>query len=543
MNKVDRTSQQELSSEESEPQIAWGRLLLVGGIAGGLVLALITFILVYRSLGDDLRDTEKMLDQVRTSIQMASNLPPEIQDLQATLTDLERQVAALQRARTALTSEQIPWDRVASSLDNYDPAEMALTSLDQTGSEIILRGQALNENVVFAYARGLEGSGLFRRVNIRSINRLIPDTRTPLPPTTLTLTPTPIVGDKYEVDDFTPRRIFLNQRQVHSFHPELDVDRVSFLAKAGRFYRIYTTDLSPGVDTVLTVSLAGVTHTNDDRGPGVLASEVVVQNPLETDVDAAVKVTNRGEYGPQQEYTIIVEEIVPTLTPTTPQPTPSDTPTPTQTPTPTRTSTPTRTPTPTQTPSPTPTTTPVTPTPTQDLRDIYEPDDDFPVIAVGETQNHNFYPEGDLDRLRFLAKAGRTYRVTTSNLALGVDTTLTVTVGADTYANDDRSPGNLSSEVTFLVPPGPDVTTFVTVTNRGQFGPTREYDIEVEEIVPTLTPTPTVTPSPQPGAENLRSPGLAAPAALMRRGIRLMQFNGPEAVEFVIVLEWEAERP
>ncbi|MBI3942708.1 MAG: DNRLRE domain-containing protein [Chloroflexi bacterium] len=179
----------------------------------------------------------------------------------------------------------------------------------------------------------------------------------------------------------------------------------------------------------------------------------------------------------------------------------------------TSTQTPTVTETPTATPTftPTPTDTP-TPTPTF-IVDAYEPDDPPSLprpIALGETQTHNFNPQGDVDQVSFLVKAGRFYRVTTSNLALGVDTVLTVTVGSGVYTNDDVSPPGLYSEVSFGATA--DGTAVVLISNRGFFGPDKTYNITVEEFLasptPTLTPsvTPTDTASPTPSVTATGTP-------------------------------------
>jgi hypothetical protein len=335
---------------------------------------------------------------------------------------------------------------------------------------------------------------------------------------------------------------------LHNFYPTYDVDTVKFVAKAGRYYRVFTSDLAPGVDTFLTVSLGGTTYTNDDGQPGTLSSEIVFQVGTGYDVEVLVKVTNRGKYGPDKWYQITVEEAIPTPTPT-----------------PTSTATPTTTPTNTATPTNTPTSTP-------DPRDVYEPDDTDPQpIPAGDTQSHNFYPDNDVDRGKFLAKAGRYYRIFTSELALGVDTSLTVSVDGNTYTNDDRQPGDLSSEVVFQVGTSQDMEALIEVTNRGQYGSDKWYRITVEEIIPTPTATPTntpVTPSPTvttppssklPGVVSLMpSFALVAPSHPWQRmaewtGIlpspstsRNRSASGilnPEAVEFVIVLELKAESP
>jgi len=136
------------------------------------------------------------------------------------------------------------------------------------------------------------------------------------------------------------------------------------------------------------------------------------------------------------------------------------------------------------------------------LRDVYEPDDKLPApISVGETQRRVFDPVGDVDRVTFRAKAGRTYIVTTANLGIGVDTSLEVLVGGERIANDDVSPGTLASQVAFT--PGEDGTAVVTVHNEDQFGPDRTYDLSLIMTLPTQTPVPSPTPSPTPTATRI----------------------------------------
>ena len=202
------------------------------------------------------------------------------------------------------------------------------------------------------------------------------------------------------------------------------------------------------------------------------------------------------------------------------------TPTPSATPTETETVTPSPTPTdpPTAEPSPTSTSAPADngggsgggsggagggaiPTPQPPLFDAFEPDDTIPgsVIFLGETQSRNFFPEGDVDLITFLVKAGRTYRIQTLNLAPGVDTQLLITLGESQYENDDAQPGTLASEIV-LVGGDQDRDALIQVLNLGLFMPDKVYQIAVEEILPTPTPqpaivptdTPTVPPSPTP---------------------------------------------
>jgi len=92
-------------------------------------------------------------------------------------------------------------------------------------------------------------------------------------------------------------------------------------------------------------------------------------------------------------------------------------------------------------------------TPTLGGADPYEPDDQASApISIGEVQTRAFDPQGDVDRVAFRVKAGRMYLVTTSNLAIGVDTRLEVQVDGQLLANDDMSPGTLASQVLFSAP-------------------------------------------------------------------------------------------
>lgn len=189
---------------------------------------------------------------------------------------------------------------------------------------------------------------------------------------------------------------------------------------------------------------------------------------------------------------------------------------PTMTPFPTNTFGPTDTPGPTSTPAPTdtpaPTNTPL-PTATPEGRDQYEPDnfaEQASHIALGETQSHTFFPAGDIDKIRFRVKRGRSYRVRTSNLALGVDTKIILAVDAimcrpETCESDDAQPGiSLASEVEFVS--AIDGIAFATIINLDQYGPDKTYQVTVEEFSPTLTPTLTPTPTPSSTPTPSRTP-------------------------------------
>ena len=197
----------------------------------------------------------------------------------------------------------------------------------------------------------------------RPTNTVVP---TPVFTPTTIPTKTPVLTDQYEPNDINPSPIAVGETQTHSFYPTGDVDKVTFRAKAGRWYVVSTGNLAVGVDTRLELWVAGERYENDDAVPGQLASLIQFRSPAE--VMVVVTITNLDQFGPHKYYDISVMELPPTLTPTvteTPSPTMTWTNTPTNTPTetPTLTRTPTVTPTWTWTPTVTLTRTPV-PSPT-----------------------------------------------------------------------------------------------------------------------------------------------------------------------------------
>jgi hypothetical protein len=183
----------------------------------------------------------------------------------------------------------------------------------------------------------------------------------------------------------------------------------------------------------------------------------------------------------------------------------------------------------TPTPSVTPTVGPptLTPSPTQDLRDIYEPDDIDPTpIAIGEAQIHNFYPSGDVDKVGILVKNGRFYQLLTSQLGVGVDTAVTVEFNGETWQNDDYDlPGsdNFASAVCF--PAGAQGTAVATIGNMGQqFGPGKTYIVSVQEV-------PFLTVDPETVDFGAVSEGSSNPPA------QTIQIEGSESLDWDVTTE------
>ena len=443
-------------------QLLWLALLVFTALLVGLSLLL-------TSWRRDVAQLEATLTPL-SGLLTATPVPLLGED-QLALATLQAQQAQVELLLGDLSANRRNWAQAVSAIRAYNQQDISLSQLTQNGDELLIEGQAVDETAVIAYADALEASGQFRRVVVQSVVVLPEPTETAvvqLPtntptatstprPTTIPKTPTPDLRDEFEWDDNHPRPIFIGAPQLHNFFPNFDVDNVTFLAKANRTYQIRTSSLAPGVDTFLTVTYGETTLTNDDAQAGTLASQITITAPGQ-DTEVHVRISNRGPYGADKMYQIVVQEVVLTPTPTSTPATPIP---------------------PTATPSPTP-----------DLRDTFEPDDSEPKqIAVGELQFRNFFPNGDIDKLFFLTKNQRHYQVSTSNLSLGVDTVLQVEVDGRLLENDDYEPlgsGNLASSVCFSAES--DATAVVTVsTTGGQYAPDKNYGVTVVEV-PPLTP-------------------------------------------------------
>ena len=346
--------------EQEQPRRLSRRTITLWLVALSLVFFFVPLYFILTAVRSDAARLETNITAVQESLANPSTPVPENQELMDELAQVQGLASQIEGAYSSIETSHTDWPAVMAAIGNYDPAQITLDSVTQSDS-VTLKGRAIDDSVVVNYSRSLEETNLFSRVIVQSMRTIgtpfatqtITAAGTPGPTLTPTVTITPTVAptptitvrDEYEVDDFEARDIIFGMPQLHIFDPIYDVDRVKFLAKAGRYYRIYTSDLAPGVDTFLTVNVGGVTYTNDDRGPGDLSSESIFQVGSR-DAETIVRITNRGQYGPDKRYQITVEEAIPTPTPT-----------PTSTPTPTLTSVP-----PTATPTPVPpTATPMPP--------------------------------------------------------------------------------------------------------------------------------------------------------------------------------------
>jgi len=276
------------------------------------------------------------------------------------------------------------------------------------------------------------------------------NTHTPTATPTITPTPTPC-EDEYEPDntDGEARPIAIGVPQTHNFCPEGDIDKVTFQAKAGYWYDVYTSDLNleVGVDTVITVTVNGeVVGWNDDISEINKASKVTFSTTVAG--TAIVTIADYfGQGGPDHWYKITVEQLV----------------------------------------------------------DDYEPDDTYtnakPIIIGAPPQVRNLYPEGDVDMVKFGVTGGLLYVLGTSNLALGSDTYITVTAPGcpitptDYYRceNDNIwkalpepewiAPEFFASEVRFVASGNGEAVATISKGPSGYYGPDKTYELSLDMLL------------------------------------------------------------
>ncbi len=346
---------------ESAPSRLSPKTVILWLVAAAMAVFLLTLWLASSTIGREAQSLQAEFEDLQAALAQAQTPEPDQQESMNAIATVDASIAGILALRPTLDAHRVAWPAVLAAIGDFDPAQLALDSLAQSGPEITLKGRAASEAAVAGYTRSLEASGLFGRVAVQSMKTgatpFAPPTSTP---TESGPTPTPTVDpqEDYEPDDAAPKEIFLGQAQRRTFCPAGDVDRVGFLAKAGRYYRVSTSDLAPGVDTTLTIKLGDVEYVNDDSKAGTLASEIAFQVGG-ADVRAQVEIANRGSYGAEMSYKVTAVEFIPAPTAT---PRPTATPAPTATPKPTSTPQPTSTPTATPTSTPTPTAT-LTPTP------------------------------------------------------------------------------------------------------------------------------------------------------------------------------------
>lgn len=290
-------------------------------------------------------------------------------------------------------------------------------------------------------------------------------TSTP-PPSQATTTP-------IFVDLLEPNNTFAEARQIMpnatatcrlTLWPPGDLDFINFPVKKGTYYKLITDQLSPGLDTVLSLydGAGNKLAENDDAGGvGVLSSEVIYQ--ARQDGVYYARVVNKSAADPANlTYCFQITA--------TAQPTPSPT---------------------------------ATVLPTRTGSDACEPNGQVALACLfgeNQSQEFNFVPpfnQGpDNDFYKLWMRAGSTYTCETTNLSNVTDTNMIFldANGGDfnpQLGNDNKAPGDLGSRLSIIAP----YTGYLNIL----VGPVNPVPLsEAARFTYTLSCVSSVPPTPSP---------------------------------------------
>ncbi len=304
------------------------------------------------------------------------------------------------------------------------------------------------------------------------------------PTPTPTVRPTTSTGTPIFVDLTEPNNTFEEAYEVQAgataicqltLWPPGDLDYYRFAVKSGTFYQLTTSDLSPGIDTVLKVynQNGQAIAENDDFGPaGELHSQLVVQ--ADTTGFFFARVVNKSPAdAANRTYCFGIDAME--------QPTPTATP---------------------------------TLLPTRTGSDTCEPNGRIDIACLfgdNQSQAFNFVPpfnEGpDQDFYRIWVKPGVTVTCETNQLSAVTDTNI-IMLGPNgedfnpQLGNDDKAPGDRGSRLTF--------TSFYTGWLHVLVGPVNPVPVAqaaqftytlacTSSVPPTATPTTPFVPPPTGG--------------------------------------------
>ena len=333
--------------------------------------------------------------------------------------------------------------------------------------------EIIKVNLVNPVNATLSGGGVNLTVDLRILDDDPSATATP------TNTPTgnqPIFADQYEPNNAfaDATSIAAGQRLCNiTLWPTGDEDFFTFFAKDGFSYEIFTDDLEPGLDTVMTIygPQGNVIATSDDFG-GERRSEVEIR--ANQDGFYFARIINQDPSDPADKtYCFEVAEIVPTATPTF--------------------------------------------VPADEAGDSCEWNSDIEhacLIGVGETKSMNFIPtqgsDQDTDIYRLWIKVGIEYTCETLNLSTHADTNIILwdqngNPFAPWIGNDDREDAtgdapDFSSKVSYFAGYTGWLYIVVGPVNPPAFEEAHlhTYDITCSSSAATATPTPTATFPPLP---------------------------------------------
>ena len=371
----------------------------------------------------------------------------------------------------------VNYESYHGSADGNDYTTVGGTLFFEVGTvtktiNIVINNDNTDEITEFFYLRLVPGTAVNAEIGTPSQIKInITDDDNP-PAATATS------GGTIYLDAYEPNNSFSESYSVGAgastcsitFWPAGDVDYFHFFAKSGSTYSVYTKDLSPGIDTVLTVynSSGSEIAQNDDVGEvGTVRSEVEFTAGANGFYYAYI--TNKDPSDPTgKTYCFEVIEV--------------------------------------EAPTATPSQTPVAGADDCEYNSTLEY---ACIIAKDIAYNMSFVPvlgsDQDTDYYWLWMKPGSYYTCETLNLSPYADTNMIFLDqnGNDfvpQLGNDDKAPGDYGSKLTILAPYTGYLSIVVGPVNPPPYEESYLHTYELlcieEAVTPTPIPSPTFTPQP-----------------------------------------------
>ncbi len=290
-------------------------------ITAGAVLLLVPLFVLSMTLQRSIAGLVTASASMQASATKVAGPNKQLASLEATRTAAQSAIEEVDRVSELLGAERIPWDSVLGVIEGYDWTRISIESMIQEGRTVTIKGRALDESSAMSYVRALSTSRVFEQVVVRVLKSsdipfepsaapvLVPIL--PAVPPQIPTAQVPRADDRHREseNDAQVSTIEVGQAQRNTFYPAYHVDQIAFEGRAGRRYRIMTYDLAPGVDTFLTLLADGIIYSNDDTSPTEMRSMIALQRPLAQDQTVILVITNRGSYGPDKHYYVLVQDI------------------------------------------------------------------------------------------------------------------------------------------------------------------------------------------------------------------------------------------
>lgn len=139
-------------------------------IALGMILLLITLTLVSQTITDTVIPMATEVEDMRATLTAAPQPLPAREEIGKDMLLFSGNANALNSLNGTLTAGHVTWPNVINLLSDYDASQVFLTAIaQQPNGQIVVSGQAIDEDVVINYTDRLRQSDRFSNVVVQSI--------------------------------------------------------------------------------------------------------------------------------------------------------------------------------------------------------------------------------------------------------------------------------------------------------------------------------------------------------------------------------------